>query len=298
MHLYKIVGLTVASEILLPGAWPLEAGTPDVVIRQGAVAASLPGAHVTTRRWEADQTQLLLHAEGAGRFLISNGDTIIFETEPGVAPEACAIYLQGTGIGMLLNQRGAIVLHASAVAMGGVAMLFCARSGEGKSTLAATLSTRGHAMISDDVTRILFDASGRPFVSTDARQLKLTPETIASLDLADRQGPAVEGVAKAYVSPPTRWGGGELPLGGIYLLRSSPDAGVVITQLDMATAAHRLARQAHRPTMVRHTGLTERYFEANAKMLRHAPMFTLERQRDLSRVQETAAMLEKQWGLG
>lgn len=296
MHLYKISGLTIASEIALPGAWLLDCGTPDVVMRQGAVAPVLTRPLASSGIWEADEGRVLLRADGVGRFLITHGEVILFEPEQGVPAEACAPYLQGTGIGMLLNQRGEIVLHASAAAVDGKAMLFCGKSGEGKSTLAAALSVLGYATFSDDVSRITFDQAGRPFVSADARQLKLNEETIDFLNLEERRGGAVlQGSAKAYVSPPAQWGVEDLPLGAIYLLRSPPTATDRIVRLDAAVALRRLMRRAHRPGMMRGTGQSGRYFEANAKILQHASVFTLERRRGISRLQATTAMLENHW---
>ena len=265
-------------------------------MRQGAVAVVLANPLASSRVWEADASSLLLRAKGVGRFLIAHGDMILFEPEQGVPAEACAPYLQGTGIGVLLNQRGEIVLHASAAAVDGKAMLFCGRSGEGKSTLVAALSVLGYETFSDDLSRITFDQAGRPFVSADARQLKLNDETIDILNLEGRRGGAVtQGSAKTYVSPPAQWGAEDLPLGAIYLLRSPATAPDRIAQLDTAAALRRLMRQAHRPGMMRRTGQSGRYFEANAKILRHASMFTLERRRGIARLRETTTMLENHW---
>lgn len=293
MPLYRISGMTVLSEIVLPGAWPLESGEPDVVMRQGCVTAGLVDPLATTRSWDADADHFLLRA-GIARFLLSYGNTVVFEPEDGVPVADCAVYLQGTVIGILLNQRGGVVLHASAVAIEGRAVLFCGISGAGKSTLAAALSLRGHAMISDDVSLVTFDARGRPAVRADARQLKLTDTAIDALALLGQRGAPVRGKGdKTYVRPPSSWGGADLPIGAVYMLRSRSPCGDVITILNPIAALRRIQRNAYRPGMVRGTGLTARYFAASARIVQHAGVFVIDRERELSRLPETAALIER-----
>jgi hypothetical protein len=294
-YLYRISGLTIASAFELPGAWPLDGGTPEAVMRHGIVAAALRDPLVSTRTWDADERHFLLRVAGVGRFLIADGDTVTFEPEPRVPPARAALYLQGTVIGMLLNQRGGVVLHASAAEVAGEAVLFCGASGEGKSTLIATLSLMGYPTISDDVARITFDAAGCPSVGADARRLKLSDEAIDTLSLRGRQRGAVPGVAKRYVSPPSRSEAKTLPLRAIYMLQSPSDAHNRIVALDAPRALQQLRRNAHRPGLVRRMGLTPRYFEASARILDHAGLFTLERQRGVSRLRQTGSMLEAHW---
>jgi hypothetical protein len=54
VHYYSISGLSVGSEIGLPGlnAVAAERGSPDVTIRQGAVPASLENASAAGPTWE------------------------------------------------------------------------------------------------------------------------------------------------------------------------------------------------------------------------------------------------------
>ena len=62
----------------------------------------------------------------------------------------------------LLQQRGVMTLHASAIETQAGAVLFAGPSGIGKSSLAAALVERGNTMLADDVTGVVLDAAGRP----------------------------------------------------------------------------------------------------------------------------------------
>ena len=296
MPLYRISGMIVMSEVLLPGAWPVESGEPDVTMRRGRVAAALANPLAATRCWEADENHFLLRANGIGRFLISHGREVIFEPEDGVPVSDCAAYLQGRAIGMLLNQRGGIVMHASAVAVDGMALLFCGISGAGKSTLAAALSMRGYGMISDDVCLITFDSDRCPTVRPDARQLKLADTAIEALELNAHRGEPVLGNAeKTYVRPQACWNGADLPLGAIYVLRPGFQGVDLIRSLGRVAALRKLQRHAYRPGMIRRTGMSARYFAASAQIVEHARVYLIERERDLSRLTRTVAMLENHW---
>ena len=60
--------------------------------------------------------------------------------------EDVATYLLGPVLGLLLRLRGVPCLHASAVAFGDSAVAFAGSEGAGKSTTAAALASRGHAV--------------------------------------------------------------------------------------------------------------------------------------------------------
>jgi hypothetical protein len=69
------------------------------------------------------------------------------------------IVVPGTIVAFLLALRGQCVLHGSAVEMGGRALAFIGRSGQGKSTMAAIFSASGAALVTDDVLPLEFDES-------------------------------------------------------------------------------------------------------------------------------------------
>ena len=68
-------------------------------------------------------------------------------------------------------------LHASAVAFGQQAVAFVGAEGAGKSTTAAALALRGHAILSDDVVA-LAEHDGSFFVAPAYPYLSLWPEAV------------------------------------------------------------------------------------------------------------------------
>ena len=89
--------------------------------------------------------------------------------------------LLGAAMGVLLHQRGVLVLHGSAIEVDGEACVFVGQRGWGKSTLAAGMVERGYRLLADDVVAIDFDGNGAPTVLPAFPQLKLWPDAIAAL---------------------------------------------------------------------------------------------------------------------
>ncbi len=94
--------------------------------------------------------------------------------------EDTATYLLGPVLGILLRLRGVTCLHASAVAFGERAVAFVGSEGAGKSTTAAALAQRGHAILSDDVVA-LAERNGSFLVHPAYPYLSLWPPSVESL---------------------------------------------------------------------------------------------------------------------
>jgi hypothetical protein len=113
--------------------------------------------------------------------------------------EDAATYLLGPVCGLLLRLRGVTCLHASAVAVGGRAVLMCGPAGAGKSTTAAALAARGYPVLSDDVSALDVSA-GAVHVRPGYPQLKLWPDAArAVFGLAAELPPLTPNWDKRYL---------------------------------------------------------------------------------------------------
>ena len=297
LYAYRIAGLTVASEIELTGAVAASpAAAPEVTVRAGPVPEALEGVTTHGTRWEIAGDCFLLRIPDLARFLLTGGREIVFEALPGVAPSELSIFLIGTVFGMLLHQRGYVVLHASAVRVNDRAVLFCGPSGSGKSTLAAALAQRGFPVVTDDVCALAPDADGTPVVQSDGRRLKLWEEAIAKLDLADRRGGRVNSRTEKFFVEPSASHAEALPLGAVYMLReANPPHAAGIERPNAVDAAILLRRNAYRPNIVRRMGQRENYFLAAGQVGNTHGLFHLTRVRDFAAMPEVIAMLERHW---
>jgi len=93
----------------------------------------------------------------------------------------------------LLALRGDLVLHASAVAVGGRAVAFCGPTGRGKSTLALTLGEAGRGVLAEDGVAISLEAEEGPVAFPGARGVRMRRPGSggsARTDLVPDPGPA------------------------------------------------------------------------------------------------------------
>ena len=135
-YYYTAFGLCIAAEFPCPELTPA-GGRPDVLIRYGVVPATLAVAKKTGVRYQAAPGQLLLTVDGVARFLVQDGKEIIVERAPESDDDSLRLFLLGSALGALLQQRGMLTLHSSAIEVDGGCVGFLGHSGVGKSTLAA-----------------------------------------------------------------------------------------------------------------------------------------------------------------
>jgi hypothetical protein len=297
VQFYQVSGLSVASEIVLPG---LIAGAaeraPQVAIRRGPVPDNLAGATASGPTWQVAGQQFLLRIPDIARFLLSEGREILFAPESDDAAADIPIFLLGTVFGILLHQREQIVLHASAVRVSGKAVLFAGSSGAGKSTLAAALAQRGYPLVTDDFCTLGLGTAGAPLVYPDGRQLKLWAQAIDRLDLAQQRGERVRASLEKFYVEPSEVFTEPLPLGAVYVLREArPPHQPGIERPNVVDAALLLRRNAYRPLLVRRLGQRANYFHAATVIANVAGIFYLTRTLDFAKLPDVIGALEQHW---
>jgi hypothetical protein len=292
---YRISGLNVASDLAFAGMIAaLAVESVDVHIRRGVLPASLSAATANGPNWQLNERQLLVEIPAVVRLLVSDGEEILFEPAEGVSEPDVEIFLSGTGIGLVLHQRGQIALHASAILVGDKAVLFCGASGVGKSTIAAALGKRGYGLVTDDIAAISM-RNGAAFVESDGRWYKLWEQAIDGLNLGARRGVAVRSCLAKFHVEPSRSATNALPVGAIYHLREArPPHDEGIARPNMVDAGLIVRRNAYRPAMVKRLGQQEVYF-ANSAALVQAGVFTLTRRLGFEHLPDTLAALERHW---
>jgi hypothetical protein len=265
-----------------------------VTVREAAVPEALDEQVVLGPSWAMAGRRFLLRIPDVARFLVTEGRDIAFETENGTSTEDVAIFLCGTVFGILLHQRGLIVLHASAVRVGDKAVLFCGPSGAGKSTLAAALVKHGYPLMTDDFCVVAMAET--PTVQSDGRQLKLWAQAIDKLEMKAQRGQAVRHkLEKFYVEPGEAFNT-PLALGALYALRETrPPLESGIERPNIVDAALILRRNAYRPLLVQRMGQKADYFHAAATIANKAGIFHLTRALDFKAMADVIHSLERHW---
>jgi hypothetical protein len=294
---YVAAGLTVASDIVFPGlieSGPVEA--PDIEV----ISADLPDQLADGERrgpvlWVAPG-RMLIDVPGVVRMLMLEGRAVHYMSAPGLTADDVAIFVNAIGLGSLLMQRGLVVIHASAVMVGGAAVLLCGPSGVGKSTLAAALNLRGYKLIADDICVSEFHSSGQLVTRPDGCRLKLWREAIGKLSLEMSEAGRLRSEIDKFYVKPGAISLADCPVAALYRLRDDRLIGApVIDRANLAKAAQIVTVNAYRPRLAVLLDQRELYLDAAAAVMGAGGVFTLRRPLGFALLDDTIATLERHW---
>ncbi len=293
-HRYEAFGLGIRSELSIP---ELRRGTvaSDIDIRLAKLAFVAPAELEWSRVCEDGA---FIGWDGVGTFRVSGGREITVEPDPEVTPERVRLFLLGAAIGILLHQRGLLVLHGSAVEVDGGAVAFLGAKWWGKSTLAAILHARGHKLITDDILAIDLSAL-TPLVKSGFPQMKLWPDTLEliGVDSADvpRLHPELE---KRDYRIAARFTRDATPLRSVYVLGSAKAPSV--DALDSRAALSELIGHWYCARFGYETleslGISSQFL-GSAELVNRVPFYRLGRPQSLTDMPAVATEVEQSIGV-
>jgi hypothetical protein len=259
----------------------------------------LETAEAGSRFFSPNPEEDYLFWRGVGSFLVREGNEIVLDPSPGLDQRMLRLLLLGPVLAVLLRQRGHLLLHASAVAVAGEAILFLGSSGRGKSTTAAALRARGHGLVTDDVA-VLRAEESPPMVYPGFPQLKLWPEALVSLgddpEKLPRWNPFLEKRARPAA---TEFSPSPLPLKKIYVLDEGDAPGIL--PLGPQEAFAELVRHTYgsdyglQPTMG--VGTAPHFFRCKS-IIDKVAIRSLRRQKSLSQLPHLVQLLEEDLSRG
>ncbi|MCK0129400.1 hypothetical protein [Erythrobacter sp. F6033] len=242
-----IHGLVVASDISLPELMPTpDEASPDIHIREEqldwSASAELPQIDDYLR---GQPGEIWMHIPGKLTMRILDGRTISYQASDCLTQPELRAYLLGSGMGALLAQRGALVLHANALAMpDGTALICMGESGAGKSTTAAAMMLRGYGVLSDDVCPIASDGMIYPGLA----RIKLWDDAVAQLGVDERGLERIPGDRPKWNVPlPEPVSPAPLKPGLIVLLDQTPSDQTTATPLIGFSKFTALRNNIYRP---------------------------------------------------
>lgn len=245
MTRYRAFDLVVASELPLPGLAATGSGKADIVVRLGEPVADLAMPEGSLTSFQVSGDDATLAWRGIGRVRISDAAEIVVEPCVGGDPVLLGLLLLGPVFGLLLHQRGALVLHGSAVRVGDRAVIFLGDKGAGKSTTAASLIARGHRLVTDDIAAIRFDGAGQPWMAPGIGQLKLYAAAASTVlgDAGDELPPVGPGMAKRARDVGAAFAEAAIRPARIYMIEKGPEAAV--SPMPMSDACLGLIRHSY-----------------------------------------------------
>lgn len=294
---YQLCGWRLRSEIPLPGSKVLSEGDalPDVVVRYGSVAAPDPEAQrVFPGLVVFNNDECCLDVPKSGRFLIRRGREVVVEPYPDATDSDVRLFLLGTVFGVLCHQRQLYPLHAACLKIGDAAIAICGDSGRGKSTLAAALVSRGHTMLTDDVTVIDLAAGAKPLVWPALPRIRLWRQSLEAmgLDAAPLEQDRIQ--LDKYLWPVSDQAFCQEPvaLSGIVVLEWQDDAVPVLKPVPLLQSVVTLGEQVYRRRAALALGRAQALLTDAGRIAAATPVKRLYRSRDLNALHLGAELLE------
>ncbi len=271
--MYRAFGLIISSDMHLPELMQA-IGEPDVFIYQAKTPASLNGSALTGNGFQANEEQLLLQIVGVGRFLVRNGREVLVEPAESADAREVRLYLLGSVLCAVLNQRGIWPLHASSVVTAEGAVLFCGRSGSGKSTLLNFLMEHGHQALTDDLAAIIPDALGRPMVLPGIPRLKLWSDAANYFGHQPEELQMLRPGEEKYDVPSQSWFGAlAAPIARVYVLDATAEGPLAITRLSAMEGLSALLNHTYRAAFTERLRQRVPHLQTAALVARQAPIY-------------------------
>ncbi len=302
-HWYRGYGLRVCSEMALPEFLAVGPGAPaDIRIR---LTPQAERQWIASGASEADADDFVAAPDGgfvmrvAGLcdYWVRGGNEIGLSPVRGADPASVRLYLIGSALGMAFHQRGMLVLHGATVRRQGAATVFVGESGEGKSTLAASLGRDGHAVFGDDTMPLWPRADGGFDAWPGSRMLKLWSDTIAALGQTPGELDCVgDRLDKFFFPNQAQAPDAPVPVGEIILLEAGgAETGVVVEPLAGLEALRVISQNTYRPEYVPLLGREAEHFQLCSRLAGRVQVVRLRRPWALGRLGETLTLLEARW---
>src|SRR6218665_622619 len=126
-HLYSCFSFRLGTDFPLPELAPAEEAAdqrPVVPVRQAALPETLPGGRAAEHGLQIACGDVMLSIAGAGRYLIRDGQEIMFDPAGAESWRKTRLFLLGSALGILCHQRGLLPLHANSIVPNGGAVAF------------------------------------------------------------------------------------------------------------------------------------------------------------------------------
>ncbi|MEO9652452.1 MAG: hypothetical protein ABJ360_18100 [Roseobacter sp.] len=299
---YSVFGLTLVSDFsfaVLEQVAPKD--DPDL-LRVTRVEGIRPtGEMPTDPHFDIQPEHQFFHWNAVGTFSIKDANTVLIEPQEGVSEHLISQAFLGLVMSLVLERRGILCLHASAVSVNNQAAIFLGDKGAGKSTTSGALIARGHVPVTDDLVAIdgALQETPQPFLWPGFSSMKLWPDSVEALalgqDADDRLiHPSVTKIQKRMPAPIAQQ---PVAIGALFVLRRSED---VTEPHVVRLPAHEALQMVLRYTFMARYGETRlgrdhlaHHMKRCSAIVAHAPFYNLMIPADLSRLDALSNTIER-----
>lgn len=226
---------------------------------------------------------LVVETSDAGWFRI-DAESGVVEVEEGLDPVAREVRLWTTPMLLLTTIAGATPLHAACVEIDGRAVAICGPGGQGKTTLAAALSGRGHRLMAEDITVV---DGAPPLARAGPDLLRLRRPSVPQVDLGEGATVVAETHNRLFIntgSPESH----SAPLAAVLMLKDA-ERFELVPRDDATRLADLWQVSFHLPSFEDR----RRSFQAITSLANTVPLYDLRRPREWEQLVPSVEAIER-----
>lgn len=300
MFFYQAYGLNIHSDFPLPEL--LQGGDEaDIYIQKGKLKPPpLEPTSVNRQGIEAlfggTTQEAYLHWQGIGTLLAKDGTTLIVEPDSDdIDSQLLNLYILSEALGIILNQRGLFLLHASAIKIGEQVIIFAGTPGAGKSTTAAAFARCGYTVLADDMVAMSLDSAGKVMVYPAFPQIKIWPSAVKGLGYNPSSLPTLfSGSRKRVIRQKENFPIEPLPLAHIFFLEDGAD--LKITKMAKTEAFFSLARFFPLPSDLLQGNALKRHFQQCVQFTGEVDIWKVENPKTFEELKNLMRWVERELG--
>lgn len=292
MHSYKAHGLNIKSEIKFPELMASNQNS-NILIKYGNVNYSSKkvlsqGVFRVASHYILTENSVYLKWNDIDICQISEGNKIIVNPKTDIEETFLRALILGPAIGILLHQRGRLVLHASAVKINDGAVAYMGHNGAGKSTTTFSFMNSGYPLVADDILSLEF-RKGIPHVFPGLPRIKLWPESLEIMNNEVKCFP-IHSESQKRSCRVKNFFNRTLPLKHIYIIENNEKT--VLEPLSKQESLIELIRNSYCANIFQNSDQASNLGDY-AKIVKNVSVKQLNIERDLDKVPEMVRIIEK-----
>lgn len=295
-YYYKVYGLNIESEILVPELTALEKNMRkniDVKIYYNTLPDDIKQKVDEGKNAFYNDQYVWFHIDNVGTYLIRNGDTVTIDLCENPDLNILKVYILGSVLGIILLQRNTVAIHGGSIVINNKGCIFTGDKGAGKSTLTTALRQRGYDFVSDDVGAI--ELSDIPMINPGFGYQKLCEDAMTKLGYdSSKFTPFRSDMNIKYIVPALdNFVKEKVPFKALFEIEQGDTQKVEVVEVTGNEKLQKIIKNVFRIEVLMYSGgVPADYFKKCIEIAKHIKLYKITRPKNQFTVNEQIEIIE------